>query len=40
MAGDDPVSIEAFGKMPMLEYFLLLDKKIREVKKEMARAKK
>jgi hypothetical protein len=34
------MKIEAFGKMALLEYFILLDKRLGEVKKEVARAKK
>lgn len=33
MAGDDPVKIQALEKMPVLDYFLLLDKKLNEMKK-------
>lgn len=40
MAGDDPMKIEAFGKMPLIEYFIILDKRMRETKKEAARQKK
>jgi len=37
LAGDDPLKVEAFSKMPLIEYFLMLDKKITEVKKQIAK---
>lgn len=33
LAGDDPLKIQALEKMPLLEYFLLLDKKLLDIKK-------
>lgn len=40
MADDDPVKIEAFGKMSLIEYYMILDKKIGEMKRQAAKAKK
>lgn len=40
LAGDDPLKIEAFDKMPIIDYFMLLDKKISDTKKELSRQKK
>lgn len=40
LANDDPLKIEAFDKMPMLDYFIMLDKKISDMKKELSRQKK
>jgi hypothetical protein len=36
LAGDDPLKIQALEKMPIIEYFILLDKKINEMKKASA----
>lgn len=33
LAGDDPMKMEGYNKMPLLEYFMLLDKKIAEIRK-------
>lgn len=33
LAGDDPVKIQALERMPLLEYLILLDKKIGDTKK-------
>lgn len=33
LAGNDPLKIQALEKMPVIEYFLLLDTKIKEMKK-------
>lgn len=40
MAGDDPVKIKEFDKMPLLDYYILLDKRISDNQKELARQKK
>jgi hypothetical protein len=40
MAGDDPVKIREFEKMPVLEYLMILDKKIAESKKAMAQIRR
>lgn len=34
LAQDDPLKLRAFEQMPMLEYLLLLDKKIGDVLKQ------
>ena len=34
LAQDDPLKLQAFEQMPMLEYLLLLDKKIGDVLKQ------
>lgn len=34
LGDDDVIKIKALEKMPLLDYFLLLDKKINEMKKE------
>jgi hypothetical protein len=39
MATDDPLKIQALEKMPLLEYFLLLDKRLGDIKKQLASAK-
>jgi hypothetical protein len=36
LAGDDPLKIQALEKMAIIDYFLLLDKKIADVKKHAA----
>lgn len=36
LAGDDPLRIAALEKMGILEYFLLLDKKITDINKANA----
>jgi len=33
MAGSDPAKIDGFNKMSLIEYFLLLDQKISDVRK-------
>lgn len=40
LAGDDPIKIKEFDKMPTLDYFIMLDKKISDGQKELARQKK
>jgi len=40
MAGDDPGKIEQFSKMAMLEYFIILDRKIAESRKQALKTKK
>lgn len=40
LAEGDPVKLKAVGEMPSIEFFLLLDKKIAETKKELARVRK
>ena len=34
LAGDDPIKMQAFEQMALLEYLLLLDKKIGELLKQ------
>ena len=33
-AGDDPIRFDALMRMPLIEYYILLDKKISDVKKQ------
>jgi hypothetical protein len=40
MAGDDPVRINAYEQMPLIEYWAMLNKRVAEAKQEMERAKK
>lgn len=40
MAEGDPVKLRAVSEMAIVEFFLLLDKKIAETKKHMAQARK
>lgn len=40
LAGDDPVKIKEFDKMGLLDYFILMDKKISDGQKELARQRK
>jgi hypothetical protein len=40
MAGDDPVRIQALERMPTLDYFLLIDKRISDIRKQEKRSKK
>jgi hypothetical protein len=40
MADGAPADLKAFGEMSIVEYFMMLDKKIAETKKEAARLKK
>ena len=40
MADDDPVKIEAFEKMPVLDYFIMLDKRITDLRKQAAKQSK
>lgn len=40
LAEGDPVKLKAVGEMAGIEFFLLLDKKIAETKKEAARVRK
>lgn len=40
LAEGDPVKLKVVGEMPSIEFFLLLDKKIAETKKELARVRK
>jgi hypothetical protein len=35
LAGNDPLKIQAFDKMPLLDYFIILDRKISETKKQL-----
>lgn len=35
MSGDDPLKMEAFTKMPTLEYCIMVDKKLAQAKKEI-----
>jgi hypothetical protein len=35
----DPMKLKAVGEMPGIEFFLLLDKKIEDTKKQLARAR-
>lgn len=34
LADDDPVKIEAFSRMPLIEYWAILDDKIEQIKKQ------
>lgn len=40
LAEGDPVKLKAVGEMSSIEFFLLLDKKIAETKKEVSRIQK
>lgn len=40
MAGDDPIKVEALNKLPVIEYFALLDKRLADAKAAMNRMKK
>lgn len=40
LADGKPADLKAFSEMPMYEYFFLLDKKLAETKKHIARASK
>jgi hypothetical protein len=37
LADNDPLKIQALEKMPLLDYFLLLDKKLKDLKKASAK---
>jgi hypothetical protein len=39
LANDDPIRMQAFEQMPMIEYLLLLDKKVGELYKSSARSR-
>lgn len=39
LAGNDPLKLQAFEKMPLLEYFLVLDKHISDLNKELKKSK-
>lgn len=40
MAEGDPVRLKVISEMPVVEFYMLLDKKIAEVKKELKRVAK
>jgi hypothetical protein len=40
LADNDPMKLEGFNKMPVLEYWFLLDSKIGEQKKAIAQQQK
>jgi hypothetical protein len=35
VAGDDPVKVDALSKMPLLEYFMVVDKKLGDLKRQL-----
>ncbi len=40
LAGDDPVKLSAYEKMPMVEYYVLLNKKNDDIQSQIAASKK
>jgi hypothetical protein len=35
LSGEDPVKLDAFTRMPILEYFIMLDTRVKGVKKQI-----
>jgi hypothetical protein len=40
LAGSDPIKIETFSKMPLLEYYIILNRNLAESKKQALKTKK
>jgi hypothetical protein len=40
LADEDPLKLDALTRMPLLEYFILLDKRVRTVKRTIKNAQK
>lgn len=40
LADEDPIKLDALSRMPLLEYFMLLDKRVRTVRKQIKTSQK